>query len=97
MKTRLRFLSPGEMKFVPRKIWKKSTSVQYQPDGGYFRTVNSQVLDLTLLFGDFIKQFNENSRSVYSASGFLTLDEILSKAKSRKNPIKQYNQSKKTD
>ena len=83
------------MKFVPRKIWKKSTSVQYQPAGGYFRTLNSQVLDLTLLFGDFIKQFNENSRSVYSATGFLTLDEILSKAKSRKNPVKQYNQTKK--
>ena len=88
-------MTPGELKFIPRKLWKKSSAARYQPAGGYFVTLNSQILDLNLLLDDYINQFNENSKSVYLPSGYVTLDEILSKAKSRKCIIKQYNCSKK--
>ena len=83
------------MKFIRRKHWRKSSAAQYQPEGGYFVTVNTSVLDLNLLFDDFINQFNENSISIYLPSGYVTLDEILSKAKSRRNALKQYNATKK--
>ena len=95
MKTKNRFLCPGEIKYIKKKAWKNSTAARYQPEGGFFTELDSDTLDLTLLFGDLIRQFNENSQSVYSSSGYVTLDEILSKAKSRKNLIKQYNQGKK--
>ena len=88
-------MCPGEIRLVQRKAWKNSAAARYQPEGGYFTELNSQVLDLNLLFNDFIAHFNENSQSVYRCSGYVTLDEILSKAKSRKNPLKQYNCTKK--
>ena len=88
-------MTPGELKFIPRKHWKKFTAAQYQPQGGFYVTSDARILDLNLLLDDFINQFNENSKSVYRPSGYVTLDEILSKAKSRKCIIKQYNCSKK--
>ena len=90
----LRFLSPGAIQYVPRQAWKKSSASNYQPFGGYFVNLNGRVLDLNLLFDRYVTDFNNNSRSVYNCSGTITLDEILSKSKSRKNPLKQYNASK---
>ena len=90
----LRFLCPGAIQYVPRQAWKKSSASNYQPFGGYFVNLNGRVLDLNLLFDRYVTDFNNNSRSVYNCSGTITLDEILSKSKSRKNPLKQYNASK---
>ena len=93
--TILRFLSPEEIRYVPRRAWKKSAARAYEPFGGFFVDIPGRVLDLNLLFDRYIQNFNDCSRSVYSCNGKLTLDEILSKAKSRKNVIKQFNSGKK--
>ena len=91
----LRFLVPGELKYTTRRVWRKSSAMAHRELGGYFQACNSLVLDLGCLFNSYIQNFNENSRSIYKCSGNLTLDEILSKSKSRKNVIRQYNGSKK--
>ena len=90
----LRFLSPGAIQYVQRRAWKRSSAVRHQPFGGFFENVRGQVLDLNILFDRFVTNFNNNSRSVYNCSGTLSLDEILSKAKSRSNDLKQYNPNK---
>ena len=90
----LRFLSPGPIQYVQRRAWKKSSARVHQPYGGYFVNLNGPILDLNLLFDRYISNFNDNSRSVYQCSGKLTIDEILSKSKSRQNILKQYNSSK---
>ena len=66
----------------------------YRETGGYFVDGSTQTLDLHLLFRPFIELFNSNSKSVYKCSGRICLDEILSKSRSRKNPVRQYNASK---
>ena len=90
----LRFLTPGDLQYVPRQAWKKSSAQAHQPFGGFFTNLNGRVLNLNVLFDRYVSNFNESSRSIYLPSGKLTIDEILSKNKSRKNPVKQYNASK---
>ena len=90
----LRFLTPGALEYVPRQAWKRSSAAAHRPFGGYFVPLNGRVLDLNLLFDRYVTNFNNNSRSVYNSSGRLTIDEILSKSKSRNNDLKQYNASK---
>ena len=90
----LRFLASGPIQYVNRKIWKKSSSVNYRETGGYFIDGTSRTLDLHVLFRPFIELFNTNSKSVYKCSGRVCLDEVLSKSRSRKNQIRQYNSSK---
>ena len=91
----LRFLTPGELRTVPRQAWKKSSARAHQPFGGFFVNIPGRTLDLNLLLDGFIQKFNECSRNVYKCSGKLTLDEILSKCKSRRCTIKMYNSGKK--
>ena len=91
----MRFLTPGDISYVPRRAWRQSAARAFQPFGGFFVDIPGRVLDLNLLFDRYIQNFNECSRSVYFCNGKLTLDEILSKAKSRKNVIKQFNSGKK--
>ena len=90
----LRFLTPGALEYVPRQAWKKSSAVRHQPFGGFFENLTGRVLNLNVLFDRYVSNFNESSRSVYLPSGILTIDEILSKSKSRKNPVKQFNATK---
>lgn len=90
----LRFLSPGKIKYIIKKGWKKSSAVAHQLHGGYFVNLNERTLDLNLLFDKYVNAFNANSRSVYKCNGTVTLDEILSACKSRRNLIKQYNVGK---
>ena len=91
----IRFLTPGDLQYVQRRAWKKSSARAHEPFGGFFTNMPGQTLDLNLLFDGFIQNFNECSRNVYSCNGKLTLDEILSKAKSRRCDIKMYNSGKK--
>ena len=90
----LRFLTPGALQYVPRQAWKRSSAAAHAPFGGYFVPLSGRVLDLNVLFDRYVTNFNNNSRSVYNSSGKLTIDEILSKSKSRNNDLKQYNASK---
>ena len=91
----LKFLCSGPISYVTRKIWKKSSAMAHRERGGFFVDGNTRTLDLDALFRPFIELFNANSKSVYKSSGWVCLDEILSKSKSRKNPIKMYNGGKK--
>ena len=65
--------------------------------GGYFVAGVTRTLDLDALFRPFIELFNAYSKSVYKSSGWICLDEILSKKSFKKVFDSRWNRIQRRD